>query len=61
MKRVDDRKVSLVEFLRSIKFSRPKKIDEKTEVSTHFAPLIPRARPAQPDCSEDASLVRSAN
>ena len=30
MKRVDDRKVSLVEFLRSIKFSRPRKIDEKT-------------------------------
>lgn len=61
MKRVDDRKVSLVEFLRSIKFSHPTKNAEKNEVSTHFAPLVPRARPAQPHSSEDASLVRSAN
>lgn len=61
MKRMDDRKVSLVEFLRSIKFSRPHKNDAKSEVSTHFAPLVPKARPAQPYCAEDASLVRSAN
>jgi len=61
MKRMNDRNVSLVEFLRSIKFNHPRNIDEKNEVSTHFAPLVPKARPAQPYCPEDASLVRSAN
>ena len=62
MKRLDDGKVSMVDFLRSIKFGKRKKSARKTgECSTHFADMHPRARTAQTPNAEDSSLVRSAN
>lgn len=61
MKRLDDDKVSLVDFLRSIKFNQCQRAQGGARVSGHFAELNPRARPAQPRSAEDALLVRSAN
>ncbi len=59
MDRKDQRKASLVEFLRSIKFehdaSRP-----RVECRTHFAHFTPQARSAT-SSGEERQLVRSAN
>ena len=60
MKRLDDGKVSLVEFLNSIKFA-PHNTGQRAECGTHFAPFNPRARGGQPLNGEDSQLIRSAN
>ena len=61
MKRLDDGKVSLVEFLRSIKFARRDVSSEVGECPTHFAHLNPQARAAASMQAEDSQLIRSAN
>jgi hypothetical protein len=61
MKRLDDDKVSLVEFLRSIKFSQQSNASHTDECPTHFAHLDQHARPARRSSAEDAQLIRSAN
>ena len=60
MKRLDDGKVSLVEFLNSIKFAQHG-ANQRVECSTHFAQINPRARSAQSLNGEDNQLIRSAN
>ncbi len=59
MKRRDEGKASLVEFMRSIKFHRQARRPGK--VSGHFAELHPQARQPRAANAEDHSLVRSAN
>ena len=60
MKRLDEGKVSLVEFLGSIKFSRDHGASTRTEAfDEQFARLEQRTRRGHR--SEDAQLVRSAN
>jgi hypothetical protein len=67
MKRRDEGKTSLVDFLSSIKFStrREKRKGQSpaAECNTHFAALDSHARQAQVknNENEDESLVRSAN
>jgi hypothetical protein len=61
MKRLDDDKVSLVEFLRSIKFSQQSSSSQTDECPTHFAHIDQHARPARRLSAEDAQLIRSAN
>ncbi len=66
MKRLDDGKVSLVEFMRSIRFRQRgerKQAKRSTECpTTHFAHLDPQARPGQKNQNaEEQTLVRSAN
>jgi hypothetical protein len=60
MKRLDDGKVSLVEFLNSIKFA-PQDNGQREECGTHFAHFNPRARGGQTLNGEDSQLIRSAN
>ncbi|NND66748.1 MAG: hypothetical protein HKN19_04090 [Halioglobus sp.] len=61
MKRLDEGKVSLVEFLRSIKARKSSEKGHTVECETHFATLSPKARAAQPDATDDSSTVPSAN
>jgi hypothetical protein len=61
MKRRDDGKASLVDFMRSIKFRHHTTTHQAIDVPTHFAHLNPQARPANIAGPEDCSLVRSAN
>tara|TARA_R110002110_G_scaffold415561_2_gene650969 strand:+ start:204557 stop:204742 length:186 start_codon:yes stop_codon:yes gene_type:complete len=61
MKKSEERKVSLVEFLGSLKFNRGSDSADHTECSTHFAAFNPRAPRAKASSSEDYQLVRSAN
>lgn len=61
MKRLDDSKVSLVEFLSSIKFAQQNEDNQRVECPTHFAHFIPRARPGRLTSAEDSQLIRSAN
>ncbi|MGB1140718.1 MAG: hypothetical protein ACPG1A_07455 [Halioglobus sp.] len=62
MKRLDDGKVSLVEFMRSIRFARRKEAKRSTECETHFAHFDPQARPEQQiPSAEEQNVVRSAN
>ena len=61
MKRLDDGKVSLVEFMRSIKFSHDKAPKRRAEYSNNFADFDPQARPETQSSAEDCKLVRSAN
>lgn len=60
MKRLDDGKVSLVEFLNSIKFARTNS-DQREACDTHFAHFNPRTRGVQALNGEDNQLIRSAN
>ena len=61
MKRLDDGKVSLVEFLQSIKFAQDNTRNHEMGAATGFAHFSPRAR-AHGQCSaEDSHLIRSAN
>ena len=60
MKRLDDGKVSLVEFLSSIKFAQHNS-NQRAECDRHFAGFNPRARGGQALNSEDSQLIRSAN
>ena len=61
MKRIDDGKVSLVEFLSSIKFARRNSMNAGDRCSGHFAHFNPQARPGGAFSVEDSQLIRSAN
>ena len=61
MKRRDDGKVSLVEFLRSIKFRHQQATIDGDECTTHFAGLDQRVRTGKSKNTEESHLVRSAN
>ncbi len=61
MTRRDEGKTSLVEFLRSIKFTQPESPVDEIECPTHFAHFDPHARDAGKDCAEDSQVIRSAN
>jgi hypothetical protein len=61
MKRLDEGKVSLVDFLRSIKYSHHSKRKKYTDESTHFAGFNPQTPAGDRSNTEDAYLVRSAN
>jgi len=62
MKRLDEGKVSFLEFLRSIKFARQRVTDDYPAESTqHFADFSPRARKEHNTNAEESHLVRSAN
>ena len=61
MKRLDDGKVSLVDFLQSIKFARQKEAVSGSYGSTRFAHFYPQARGAGQGSGEDSHLIRSAN
>ncbi len=60
MKRLDDGKVSLVDFLNSIKFA-PHDSYQRVEKATPFAHLSPRTRSGSAQNGEDHQAVRSAN
>ena len=60
MKRLDDGKVSLVEFLTSIKFAQTN-TPESVERATPFAHFNPRTRGGQTLNAEERQLIRSAN
>ena len=60
MKRLDDGKVSLVDFLNSIKFA-PHDSHQRVEKATPFAHLNPRTRGGSAQNSEDHQAIRSAN
>lgn len=61
MKRLDDGKVSLVEFLSSIKFAQNKTGNQQSESPAQFAHFHPRTRTGNALNSEDSHLIRSAN
>lgn len=61
MKRIDDGKVSLVEFLSSIKFARRNTANSGAQCNSHFAHFNPQARPSNALSVEDSQLIRSAN
>jgi hypothetical protein len=62
MKRRDEGKASLVEFLRSIKFAHENSPVQGAlpECPTHFA-HFKQSRPGIDSCVEDSQLIRSAN
>lgn len=61
MKRLDDNKVSFVEFLRSIKFAHQSTARRGGDCPTHFAHFNQRIRNGIKASTEDAQLIRSAN
>ena len=62
MKRLDDGKVSLVEFLGSIKFNRQQNdTSQQGESEAHFARLHQRVRVHGHFSGEENQLIRSAN
>jgi hypothetical protein len=61
MKRMDEDKASLVDFLRSIKFARNNKSKHRDEEVGHFADFNPQAGAPKHSSAEDSKLVRSAN
>lgn len=66
MKRLDEGKASLVDFLRSIKFARDNKLKYRDlkhhdEEVGHFADFNPQAGAPKHSSTEDSELVRSAN
>ena len=62
MKRLDDDKVSLVDFVRSIKFARPRyDSPQANQTSMHFAHFEQRVNTCQQISAEDSKLIRSAN
>lgn len=61
MKRLDEGKVSLVEFLRSIKFTHSRNSRSGGDCPTHFAAFDQRTRGGLQPSTEDAQLIRSAN
>lgn len=61
MKRLDDGKVSLVEFLRSIKFAEHDENDFGIEPGVHFAQINSRIRGGNQFNTEESQLIRSAN
>jgi hypothetical protein len=61
MTKRDQGKTSLVEFLRSIKFSRQDSAAGQDDRGTRFASFKPRARSAYQHSHEDSQLIRSGN
>ena len=61
MKRRDEGKTRLVEFLRSIRFAHPRAAGVSGECTTHFAHFHPHARTGAPRSAEENQLIRSAN
>lgn len=61
MKRLDANKVSLVDFLRSIKFSTPSTSVWGSELPAHFAGFKQQARTRRQFSNEESQLIRSAN
>ena len=61
MKRLDEGKVSLVEFLRSIKYAGHTKSNCRSEYPRHFADANPQTRAERKLNLEESSLVRSVN
>ncbi|MDG1944002.1 MAG: hypothetical protein P8J17_07075 [Halioglobus sp.] len=61
MKRLDEGKASLVDFLRSIKFTRDTRDKKSTHCDEHFAGFNPQTPPPNHSSAEDSKLVRSAN
>jgi len=61
MKRLDDGKTSLVEFLNSIKFAQHNEASQSVKCPTHFAHFNPRTRNTLAPKVEDSQLIRSAN
>lgn len=61
MTRRDEGKASLVEFLRSIKFTQQNNAVAEEECSTHFAHFNQRARKSGNDTADENKLIRSAN
>ena len=61
MKRRDEGKASLVEFLSSIKFARRGADGKKRQSRGRFARFDQRAPVTQPFAMEDSYLIRSAN
>ena len=60
MKRLDEGKVSWVDFLRSINFKRNNKPDRSEDNQAQFADFVAHAR-ARKQLKEERYLVRSAN
>ncbi|WP_133300631.1 hypothetical protein [Seongchinamella sediminis] len=61
MKRIDEGKVSLVEFLSSIKFARHNSQANDAPSGGHFARFDQRVPVGRQFGAEDSYLVRSAN
>ena len=61
MKRIDKGRVSLVEFLSSIKFARHTPKSLKPQHGNRFARFVPRVPVATQFGAEESYLVRSAN
>jgi len=62
MKRLDDGKTSLVEFLSSIKFAQQNEAPHSSaECTAHFAHFDQRARSGRQSNAEDTQVIRSAN
>ena len=61
MKQRDKGKASLVEFLRSLKYTHNRGSQGRVEIASHFAQFQPRARTGRQFSSEDSQLIRSAN
>jgi hypothetical protein len=61
MKRLDENKVSLVEFLRSIKFPTPSTSLWGSELPAHFASFKQQVRTRRQLSNEESQLIRSAN
>ncbi len=61
MKRIDSKKTSLVDFLRSIKFSQKTATTVEERCATHFAHFNPLVGDAPKNNAEDSQLIRSAN
>jgi hypothetical protein len=61
MKRLDEGKVSLVDFLRSIKYARQHKAHRQDDYPAQFADYSPQARAGKKSNAEDRCLVRSGN
>ena len=61
MKTRDEGKASLVEFLRSLKYSHNNNDMGRNECATHFAQFNPRVKVRGQFSAEDAQLIRSAN
>lgn len=61
MKRIDDGKVSLVDFMAAIKFARPTQVRKGDAYTTRFAGFTPRTRTGAALNREESQLIRSAN
>ena len=61
MKRLDENKVSLVDFLRSIKFPTPSTSGWGSELPAHFASFKQQVRTRRQFSKEESQLIRSAN